>query len=46
MSIGGWIMFVVSWGVIIVLTLYCYARLLGLKRTNIRAPLEIDTEKD
>ena len=46
MTVGGWIMIIFSWGVILGLTLFCYARFFRVRRMNIQAPLEIDTEPD
>lgn len=45
MSTGGWIMIALSWVVILSLVIFCYTRILGVHRANIRAPLEIETEE-
>jgi len=45
MNLGGWITIVLSWGIIIVLTIFCYVRLFGQKRLDMKAPLEIETDK-
>lgn len=46
MSIGGWIMIILSWVVILTLVIFCYGRIFSLRKTHMRAPLEIDTEED
>jgi len=46
MNTGGWIMVILSWVVIISLVLFCYWRFFKLRRINIKAPLEINTEAD
>jgi len=46
MSTGGWIMIVISWVVILSLVIFCYTRIFSVRKANIRAPLEIDTEQD
>lgn len=46
MSTAGWIMFAISWTVIFSLVIFCYTRIFSVRKTHIRAPLEIDTEED
>lgn len=46
MSTGGWIMFIVSWTLIIGLVIFCYTRIFTARHPHMRAPLEIDTEAD
>jgi hypothetical protein len=46
MNIGGWIMLLVSWAVIILLVVFCYRRIFTTPHPHLKAPLEIDTEED
>lgn len=46
MSLGGWIMILVSWLVILSLIVFCYVRILSAGKAHMRAPLEIETEED
>lgn len=46
MSIGGWIMLIVSWVVILSLVIYCYKSIITARHPHLKAPLEIDTEED
>lgn len=43
MTLSGWVLLIVSWGVIIGLCSYCVAKVLLTQRANIHAPLDIDT---
>ncbi|MCX7846610.1 MAG: hypothetical protein N2595_01040 [bacterium] len=43
MMLSGWILLVVSWGVIVGLCVFCVVKVLTTQRANIHAPLEIDT---
>ncbi len=46
MNFGGWMMLGISWLCICALVIYCYLRILGVTRSNIKAPLEIETHSD
>ena len=46
MSANGWFMISISWFVILTLVGFCYTRILTVRKTHMRAPLEIDTEED
>ncbi len=46
MSANGWVMIAISWIVIFSLVVFCYSRIFRLRRTHMKAPLEIDTEDD
>jgi hypothetical protein len=43
MTLIGWILMGVSWGVILGLFIYCLAKIFRTRKENIRAPLEIET---
>lgn len=43
MTVGGWIMLLASWGIIIGLAVYCYAKVFRIERENITPIFEIDT---
>jgi len=46
MNVGGWIMFLVSWVVILALVVFCYNRIMSAKHPHMHAPMDIDTESD
>ena len=46
MSVGGCLMLIVSWVVILSLVVYCYKSIFTAKHPHLKAPLEIDTEED
>ena len=46
MNIGGWIMIIISWVVIISLVIFCYKSIFRAKHPHLTAPLEIDTDED
>ena len=39
----GWLFLIVSWGAIIILSVFCFYRIIKVKKDNIHAPLDIDT---
>ncbi len=39
----GWIALFVSWGAIISISVFCFHRIMKVKKDNIHAPLDIDT---
>ncbi len=39
----GWTMLIVSWGAIISLSIFCFYKIMKVKKDNIHAPLDIDT---
>jgi len=43
MTTLGWIILVISWGAIIALSVFCFYKILKVKKDNIHAPLDIDT---
>ncbi len=45
MTIGGWIAIIFSWTIIIALVIFCYSRLFSQKRLDMKAPLDIETDK-
>lgn len=46
MNVGGWIMLIVSWTVILSLVVFCYQRIFRVKHPDLKAPLDIDTEDE
>lgn len=43
MTLGGWIMIILSWGIIISLMVFCYYKVFRIERDNITPLFEIDT---
>lgn len=46
MTTGGWTLLILSWLTILSLCALGFSRILVLKKRNIKAPLEIDTEDE
>jgi hypothetical protein len=43
MTLGGWIMLILSWGIILALMVFCYYKVFRIERENITPLFEIDT---
>ena len=43
MTESGWIVLFVSWGSIIFISVFCFRKIMKVKKDNIHAPLDIDT---
>jgi hypothetical protein len=44
MTLVGWILMLFSWSMIVGLFVFCLTKVFRTQKTNIRAPLEIETD--
>jgi len=46
MKLEGWIFLVLSWTFILAMVVFCFVKVFELRKSNVTAPLDIDTEPE